>query len=272
MSDGSNARDLIFRGEPIPVIEAGSGPVLGYLHGPLGNPGVPPIIDRLASSARVIAPTLPGFFGTEARADLRTLHDWVNALSEIVDLTGLAGKPVVASSVTAMLALELAAIRPEAFSELVVVAPLGLWRNDEPVADLFARPAGREVKLLVSDPSSLDAIFSNEVLADAAATVARTVNRYIARTTCASLIWPIPEFGLAERLHRVSCPVTVIWGEEDKFIPASYAERFRAALPNAAGVHIIPGAGHLADLDQPGEVASIVEAALGKAKVAEVVA
>jgi pimeloyl-ACP methyl ester carboxylesterase len=91
------------------------------------------------------------------------------------------------------------------------------------------------------------------------------VGRYLARTAAASLVWPIPEFGLDTRIHRVSCPVTLVWGGADRIAPPSYLERFRARLPNVVSAHVVDGAGHLADWDRPDEVASIVAAALGGA-------
>ncbi len=96
---------------------------MGYLHGMLGNPGVYAVLEELAATGhRVVAPSLPGFTGSSEPEGLRTLHDWVVATSEVVDLAGLAGAPLVASGVGAMLALELAAVRPEAFGSIAAFA------------------------------------------------------------------------------------------------------------------------------------------------------
>jgi pimeloyl-ACP methyl ester carboxylesterase len=256
-----NARrdSIAFRGGKSPLIDIGEGPVVGYLHGPLGNPGVPEVITRLARRRRVIAPTLPGFFGADPCPQLRSLHDWVAALSEILDETGLAGAPVIASSVTAMLALELAAIRQEAFSHLILIAPLGLWDSAEPIADLFARLPGQETPFLVSDPAALSGIFKDNGIVEPARLVERSVWRFVARTTSASIVWPIPEFGLSDRIHRVRCPVTLLWGANDLYVPVGYAERFAKLLPNLAGRRVIEDAAHLADLDQPEAVADLAE-------------
>jgi len=78
----------------------------------------------------------------------------------------------------------------------------------------------------------------------------------------ASLVWPIPEHGLATRIHRVTCPVTLVWGAADRMVPRSYLERFEALLPNVVGSHVVEGAGHLAEWDRPAEVAARVAEAL----------
>lgn len=263
-SSDESITQIPFRGSSLPVLRTGKGPKIGYLHGPLGNPGVPEIVGLLARKHTVIAPTLPGFFASEPCEGLRNLHDWITALAEVLDACELSGSPVVASSITAMLALELAAIDSGAFSELFLVAPLGLWDEDRPVADLFACLAGEERKLLVSDPRKLAGIFEDEGVSDKSILVQRSVDRFVARTTGASVIWPIPEFGLVDRIHRVKTPVTLFWGAEDRYVPTSYAQSFAKLLPNLASLHILKGAAHLADLDSPAEVAAAVEDALSR--------
>ena len=88
------------------------------------------------------------------------------------------------------------------------------------------------------------------------------VDRYLTRTAAAQLIWPIPEFGLAARLHLVRQSVTLIHGGSDAIIPVSYLARWAQALPNVAATHVIDGAGHQAEFDRPDDVAAIVAAAL----------
>lgn len=45
-------------------------------------------------------------------------------------------------------------------------------------------------------------------------------------------------------------PALVIWGEEDAYLPSSYAERQREAFP-AAEVHVLPASGHWPFADAP---------------------
>ncbi len=41
-------------------------------------------------------------------------------------------------------------------------------------------------------------------------------------------------------------------------MPRSYAERFAKAIPGKTKIAVIPGAGHLAELDQPDAVATAI--------------
>jgi len=71
-------------------------------------------------------------------------------------------------------------------------------------------------------------------------------------------VWPLPDHGLADRLHRVVAEVVLVWGSEDRIVPPSYGERFAGLLPTAIVVPPIAGAAHLVALDAPAVVAAIV--------------
>jgi pimeloyl-ACP methyl ester carboxylesterase len=49
-----------------------------------------------------------------------------------------------------------------------------------------------------------------------------------------------------------------LWGEEDRVVPRGYAERFARGIAGDTRVTTIPGAGHLAELDQPDAVAAAI--------------
>ena len=51
-------------------------------------------------------------------------------------------------------------------------------------------------------------------------------------------------------LSQIRCPTLVIHGAEDQLIPAKEAEATQAAIPNAR-LALLPGAGHLLNMEQP---------------------
>jgi pimeloyl-ACP methyl ester carboxylesterase len=59
--------------------------------------------------------------------------------------------------------------------------------------------------------------------------------------------------------ERITCPVRVVWGSEDKLLPwPSAAERFRTEwLPHADWVEL-EGVGHCPPLDVPLETAQLI--------------
>ncbi|MGF1597975.1 MAG: alpha/beta fold hydrolase [Acidimicrobiales bacterium] len=247
----------------IVVHRTGGERTVGYLHGMVGTPPGAPFLSAAAEAGlAVTAPCLPGFSGSSPSTETRTIHDWVFHLSAIVDATGLTGRPLVASSVGAMVAVELAALRPEAFSHLVLLAPLGLWDAADPIADPYATTLSVQRRLLTADPTVTGIFFDDPPGMEGDELVEYGVARYQTRTSAASLVWPLPDHGLADRIHRVTTPVTLVWGSDDRLAPVSYLDRWAAALPDVVGRHTIDGAGHLVDWDHPDEVAAIVAAAV----------
>jgi pimeloyl-ACP methyl ester carboxylesterase len=67
--------------------------------------------------------------------------------------------------------------------------------------------------------------------------------------TTGKFIWPIPDKGLKKRIHRVKAPTLLIWGREDRLVPAVYTDEFTQRLPGAR-VQIIESAGHAPHLEQ----------------------
>jgi len=64
---------------------------------------------------------------------------------------------------------------------------------------------------------------------------------------------------LAKRLHRIRVPTLIVWGDEDRVIPPSYAERFAGAIAATATVRRIASAGHLVAVDRPDELAAAID-------------
>ena len=70
-------------------------------------------------------------------------------------------------------------------------------------------------------------------------------------------IWPLPDKGLRKRLYRVHAETLVIWGEDDRIVHPAYGDDFVAAIANAR-LELVPGAGHLPQLEQPDRTTALV--------------
>jgi pimeloyl-ACP methyl ester carboxylesterase len=55
----------------------------------------------------------------------------------------------------------------------------------------------------------------------------------------------------------IDLPVLVVWGKEDTWIPVDRGERLARLIPGA-DLRVVDGAGHLIQLDQPVELATIL--------------
>lgn len=59
-------------------------------------------------------------------------------------------------------------------------------------------------------------------------------------------------------LSRVHVPVSIIWGEKDRYLSPSLAAEIAALFPNPS-IHLLPGAGHWPQHDQPDAVAELLK-------------
>ena len=236
----------------------GGGPPLLYLHS-AGGPGWDPFLDALAERHTVYAPDHPGTGDTarDAIHSVDTLWDLVLIYDEILDALSLSGVPVVGTSYGGMMACELAAHRPERVSKLVLLDPIGLWRDDAPVAPYMLLSPEQLVATLFSN---LEAAPVQEFLrmpTDPRELAIRTADSIWSLGCTGKFVWPIPDKGLRKRLHRITAPALIVWGKEDALISPVYAQEFADRLAGAR-VEIIEGAGHVPQLEQLDRVRALV--------------
>lgn len=235
------------------VTRAGGGPPLVYLHGAGGVADGDPVLAGLATSFEVTAPLAPGFADLDELDDLADVHDLAIHYAEVLDALGARDATVLGHSFGGMVAAELAAHYPDLVAKLVLVAPLGLWLDDAPVADLFAVPATELGGLLWADPdgpgaramragSQSDADAAVEAVAD------RLVQVVQGMSAVAKFIWPIPDRGLRKRLRRITADTLVVWGARDRLVPVVYADEFARAIPRAR-VEVFDEAAHMVPVE-----------------------
>lgn len=242
------------------VETAGSGPPLVYLHGPWGLRTDQEFLARLAETHAVHAPMHPGTTPGDPDAIYR-LDNWWDLIvyyGELLDRLELAAPVLVGHSFGGMVACEIAATMPDRVGKLVLIDPVGLWRDDLPVknwmilpeaakpAALFANPDGEAAKRFFSLPDE------REARADA------QVSLIWSQACTGKFVWPIPDKGLRKHTHRIKAPTLVVWGARDTIVDPAYADEFGRRIAHAR-VASIADAGHLPHLEQPAAVAGLVQ-------------
>ena len=239
------------------VWEKGSGEPLLFLAGIGGLTRWTPCLDALAATRRVIVPSLPGQPGGLGHDELDSVLDWITATLDLIDAVGALGIDWVGVSIGGTLAAE-AAAASRGCRRLALLSPLGVYCPDDPVTDVFCQPPGALAGLLCSQPTSR-AYFTPDSSdpIEAQVLVAR------ASEAAARLLWPTTDTGLSRRLHRIIAPTLLMRGSEDAVLPASYLARIADGIGGPTELATLPGAGHLADLDAPREVAGRLLGFLG---------
>jgi pimeloyl-ACP methyl ester carboxylesterase len=228
----------------------GEGPPLVYFH-PSAGLLWDPFLGKLAKHYTVYAPEFPGTSAGDPYAihQVDDLWDVVLAYEELLRKLGLERPVAVGQSFGGMLACELAASFPGLFSKLVVLDPVGLWRDDAPVANWIAAPAAQLPKLLFKDPQSPAAQAMLAMPENPDARIAATAGMVWALGCTGKFCWPIPDRGLHKRLHRIAAPTLIVWGEDDALAPVVYADEFHRRI-SGSEVARIPDCGHIPQVEQ----------------------
>ena len=243
-------------GFPTRVWRKGSGPKLGFLAGFGGLPRWMPVLDALAEARTVIVPSLPGFPGGDRGHSVLDSHlDWMLAVREILEKSGLSGADLAGSSVGASLVLEVAALWPDRVRRAAAIAPFGLFDEKSPPTDPWAQRADQVPGLLCADPD----IYKNmKAPPEGANSIEWPIEQVRAAEAAARIFWPLGNTRIEKRLRLIQAPTLLLWGEHDKIMPRSYAETFARGIAGKTETKIIAGAGHLAELDKPAEVAKAI--------------
>ena len=97
---------------------------------------------------------------------------------------------------------------------------------------------------------------------DPAAASAEEARATIAASRGAKRVGPavaaVAAADLRSRLAELKVPVAFLWGERDHLFPVATLEELRALVPGARA-EVIKGAGHVPQLDRPGEFVAAVD-------------
>ena len=136
-------------------------------------------------------------------------------------------------------------------SKLVLISPLGIWRDDHPTPDLFEMPYLRNAAMLWASGAASPQM-SNPA-DDPNDEVEKQILLVQAWTTVAKFVWPLPDRGLRRRLRRIAAETLLIAGAKDVFVPAAYLDDFKNAIAGARAM-TVANAAHMVAYEQLDEV------------------
>jgi pimeloyl-ACP methyl ester carboxylesterase len=246
----------------------GSGPALIYFH-PAAGLAWDPFLERLATDYTIYAPEFPGTTLGDPYAinEVEDLHEVVLIYEEAIRKLGLTGAVAVGQSFGGMLSIELAAAYPGIFSRLVVLDPIGLWREDAPTANWMEASPQELPSILFKDPSR-PACQAMLAMPDDPEIAIKATAQLIWNLGCTGkMVWPIPDRGMRRRFHRVMSDTLIIWGEDDALISASYAQELAAGIAGSR-VELVADCGHIPQVEQAETTYDLVAGFLERVKAA----
>jgi epoxide hydrolase 4 len=272
-------RQWVVDGLRLHVAEAGAGPAVVLLHGfPdfwfTWRHQIPALVE---AGFRVLAPDLRGYAGTEAPRGVRP-YRLERLVADVVGLIAAAGEErvvLVGHDWGGEVAWTTAALHPERVSRLAVCNMPHPQRFRQALRTrrqlgrswyigLFQLPVVPELLFGLGRGWGLRRVLRDGTL-DAGAFTDADLDRYVeALLVRGSLTGPLNYYRAAVRRAlrgdevleagaRVSCPVLVLWGEQDLALTPGLAEPPPALVPDVRVVRY-PDAGHWVHLDAPGPV------------------
>ena len=246
------------------VHRQGSGQPLVFLHGAAGLTW-DPFLDGLSETFTVYAPEFPGT--TPGDPDgvnpIDNLWELVLYYDELFDALGLDAPAVVGHSFGGMVAAEIAATLTRRISKLVLMGPIGLWRDDAPVPNYMTMTPEELVPLAVADPQGPVAqqlLAPADLETEAGQTAVIQATWSLACT--GKFVWPIPDRGLSKRLHRITAPTLIIWGHRDNLVKPVYADEFAQRIRDSR-VEVLENAAHMPHLEQTERTLALIRDFLG---------
>ena len=181
------------------------------------------------------------------------------ALASFLDAVGLRRTALVGNSWSGGWALAFAQRYPQRVSRLVLVDSSGLNVPDIWAWRVFKVPVLGELLANFDVTKGSVRTFLDQAMYHQSLVTAQMVDEFWAPATyrvnrrAAVLLERRLDWGQTQaRLGSTATPAMILWGGQDRVLAAWQAGRLARALPHAS-VHVLPGCGHLLELDCPGQ-------------------
>ncbi|NEU07799.1 alpha/beta hydrolase [Flavihumibacter sp. R14] len=239
-------------------VEEGEGEVLLLLHGLMGAlSNWEDVVNEFKGEYRVIIPMLPLY-------DLPLLTTGVKSLAKFVhkfvQFKGLKNVVVLGNSLGGHVGLIYTLAHPEEVKALVLTGSSGLYENA--FGGSFPRRESydfirEKVEFTFYDPATA----SKELVDDVFATVndRYKVIRILAMAKSAI------RHNMSKELNKITVPVCLIWGADDKVTPPAVAKEFHEILPNSE-LNWLDKCGHAPMMERPEEFNMVLRKFLDRIK------
>ncbi len=239
-------------------IDEGEGEVLLLLHGLMGAlSNWEKVIEEFSSEYRVIIPILPVYDLPLLTTGVKTLTKYVH---KFVRYKKLKNVTLLGNSLGGHVALIYVLAYPSVVKAMVLTGSSGLYENA--FGGSFPKRGSydfikEKVEYTFYDPATA----TKELVDD----VFRIINDRHSVIRILAMAKSAIRHNMKDDLGKITIPVSLIWGKDDKITPPEVAVEFNEELPNSE-LHWIDKCGHAAMMEQPEEFNKLLRQFLEKIK------
>jgi len=268
LSPYGEVREITLHGHRVCYRIAGSGPVVGLIHGITETQEVwDPVIPQLAEHYTVVASDLVGHGRSAKPRGDYSLGAYASGMRDLMGALGYERGTVVGRSLGGGIALQFAYQFPEYTERLVLVSSGGLGREVHPLLRAATLPAS-EIVIPFIAPSwviqagtvvagALDRVglrVSHNVseMARGYASLGNAEARHAFMHTLRAVVDPGGQrVSARDRLYLAEdMPTLIMWGANDPIIPVEHGREAHRLIPSSRLVEF-EGAGHWPHLEDP---------------------
>ena len=221
-------------------------------------------IDALAAEHTVVALDLPGHGPSPTPIPDPSVAGLGRALADFMDAAEVGAAHLVGHSLGGAVALCLAAAEPARVRSVSLVCPAGLGPEvNRGYIDGFVSSSSRRQLKPVLESLFADPGLVNRSLVDGVLRYKRLDGVTESLKVLADGVFPDGAQGWVEpgSIAGLAAPVLVVWGAEDRIVPAAHAQ----AAAGAARVEVIDGAGHMVQMEAAPRVNALLAAHVARA-------
>jgi pyruvate dehydrogenase E2 component (dihydrolipoamide acetyltransferase) len=213
------------------------------------------VAEPLARDRAVYALDLPGHGGSSKDVGDGTVDAFAATLDGFLDALGIGGAHLVGLSLGGAVAVTYASAHPERVRSLVLIASAGFGDeiDGEYVEAFVTSQSRRELKPYLERLFADPAVVTRQLVED--------VLRYKRLDGVTEALRKVADAAFPDGRQAVrvevpdAIPTLVVWGEDDRIIPAAHA----ANAPAHARVEVLQGQGHSPHLEASGDVTRLIE-------------
>lgn len=255
MTEASALKSAVYEcmGAKIAYRRGGAGPTMLFLRSGDALPHDEPFIESLAARFDVIVPDLPGFGASDTPAWFRSVGDLANFCLDLSAALDLRHAHLVGASAGGWVAAETAIRDSSRFASMTLLAPLGARASGQSFGDPFLMKPNDDLRARFFDTAFADDFLDRQHSKEEGAAILK--DKY----ALARIGWA-PRFHnpeLQRWLHRIKCPLQLIWGENDIIAPPAMAQAWLEAIPGAK-LDTIAHCGHLPHIEQREQALAIL--------------